>query len=68
MHQSLRPFSLVPSGFVVVSAVHDVTNTAITVRASSEFCGMSILRYRFAARAQSIPSPSRRSAAVGKER
>src|SRR5580658_6197962 len=34
MHQSLRPFSLVPSGFVVVSAVHDVANTTITVRAS----------------------------------
>ena len=36
MHQSLRPFSLVPSGFVVVSAIHDATNTTITVRASKE--------------------------------
>jgi transposase len=36
MHQSLRPFSLVPSGFVVVSAVHDSAKTTITVRASKE--------------------------------
>jgi transposase len=36
MHQSLRPFSLVPSGFVVVSAIHNATNTTITVRASKE--------------------------------
>jgi transposase len=36
MHQSLRPFSLVPSGFVVVSAVHDAAKTTITVRASKE--------------------------------
>ena len=36
MHQSLRPFSLVPSGFVVVSAIHDATNTTITVRGSKE--------------------------------
>jgi zinc-finger of transposase IS204/IS1001/IS1096/IS1165/Transposase len=36
MHQSLRPVSLVPSGFVVVSAIHDATNTTITVRGSKE--------------------------------
>ena len=30
--------------------------------------GMSILRYRFAARAQSVPSSGRRPAAVGKKR
>src|SRR3984957_19823090 len=36
MHQSLRPFSLVPSGFVVVSAVHDSAKTTITVRPSKE--------------------------------
>ena len=36
MHQSLRPFSLVPSGFVVVSAVHDVAKTTITVRGSKD--------------------------------
>ena len=36
MHQSLRPVSLVPSGFVVVSAVHDATTTTITVRGSKD--------------------------------
>jgi transposase len=32
MQQSLRPFSLVPAGFVVVSAIHDESTTTITVR------------------------------------
>jgi hypothetical protein len=36
MHQSLRSFSLVPSGFVVVSAICDATNTTITIRASKD--------------------------------
>jgi transposase IS204/IS1001/IS1096/IS1165 family protein len=36
MHQSLRPFSLVPSGFVVMSGVHDATRTTITLRASKD--------------------------------
>ena len=37
MHQSLRPYSLVPSGFVVVSAIHDANSTTITVRATKDF-------------------------------
>jgi transposase len=36
MHQSLRSFSLVPSGFVVVSAICDATKTTITIRASKD--------------------------------
>ena len=37
MHQPLRPYSLVPSGFVVVTAVHDTATTTITVRSSKDF-------------------------------
>ena len=36
MHQSLRPYSLVPSGFVVESAIHDADMTTITVRGSKD--------------------------------
>src|SRR5271156_5681310 len=36
MHQSLRPYSLVPSGFVVESAIHDADTTRITVRGSKD--------------------------------
>jgi transposase len=37
MHQPLRPYSLVPSGFVVVTAVHDTAATTITVRSPKDF-------------------------------
>src|SRR5271165_5564507 len=37
MHQPLRPYSLVPSGFIVVTAVHDTASTTITVRSSKDF-------------------------------
>ena len=37
MHQPLRLYSLVPSGFVVVTAVHDTATTTITVRAPKDF-------------------------------
>jgi transposase len=37
MHQPLRPYSLVPSGFVVVTAVHDTATTTITVRGLKDF-------------------------------
>jgi transposase len=37
MHRPLRPCSLVPTGFVVVTAVHDTGTTTITVRASKDF-------------------------------
>ena len=37
MPQLLRPYSLVPSGFVVESAIHDADTTKITVRGSKDF-------------------------------
>jgi transposase len=37
MHQPLRTYSLVPSGFVVVTAVHDTATTTITVRSPKDF-------------------------------
>jgi len=37
MHQPLRTYSLVPSGFVVVTAIHDTVTTTITVRSSKDF-------------------------------
>jgi hypothetical protein len=36
MHQPLRPYSLVPGGFVVVMTVHDTAMTTITVRSSKD--------------------------------
>lgn len=36
MHQPLRSYSLVPDGFVVVTAVHDTAMTTITVRSSKD--------------------------------
>ena len=36
MHQSLRPYSLVPGGFVVESAIHDANTTMVTVRGSKD--------------------------------
>jgi transposase len=36
MHQSLRPYSMVPSGFVVESAIHDADTTRIMVRGSKD--------------------------------
>jgi transposase len=37
MHQPLRPYSLVLSGFIVLTAVHDTAATTITVRSSKDF-------------------------------
>jgi transposase len=36
-HQSLRSYALVPTGFVVESAIHDASTTRITVRAAKDF-------------------------------
>ena len=68
MHQPLRPYSLVPSGFIVVTAVHDTASTTITVRSSKDFGDLPILRYRLAPRSQPLSSARRRPAALWKER
>src|SRR3974390_3424571 len=72
MHRSLRPFSLVPSGFVVVSSVHDATNTTITVRASNESvacpsCGTASRRVhsRYLRRVGDLPLAGRTVGLVG---
>ena len=67
MHHSLRPFSLVPSGFIVVSAIHDTTSTIITVRSSRDSavcpsCGTVSQRVhsRYHRRVRDLPLSGRR--------
>jgi hypothetical protein len=67
MHQPLWPYSLVPSGFVVVTAVHDTAATTITVRSPKDFgvcssCGTISRRVhsRYRRRVRDLPL-SRRS-------
>jgi hypothetical protein len=66
MNQALRSYSLVPSGFVVVTAVHDTAMTTITVRSSKDFgvcpsCGTVSRRVhsRYQRRACDLPLSGR---------